>query len=135
MARGYANVKFEWNGSHSAVIENLGFGKELNRNAAEILYQHAFYYMPYVSGDLSTIVHIQALPNKANLVHTVKYANIQYTGEFPSGKKINEANRNKSPHDLATKEWYHVAFQHKKREITKEVDAARMKYRSFNYGK
>ena len=28
MARGYANVKFQWNGKASTVIKNLGFGIE-----------------------------------------------------------------------------------------------------------
>lgn len=127
MARGYANIKFEWNGKHSAVIQNLGFGKALQRDAAQILYNHAFKYMPYQSGDLSLNRHIQAGEKYANIVHQVPYANKQYTA-------VN-VHRYTGIHPLATSYWYDAAWKLEKREITKEVDEARLKYRNFNYGK
>lgn len=117
---------FEWNGSHSAVIKNLGFGKPLQRDAAEILYQKAFPYMPYYSGDLSLNLHIQAGNTYANIVHQVKYADKQYNTKTP--------NRYSLIHPLATDHWYDVAWLYNKQEITAEVDEARMQYRSFNYG-
>ena len=121
MARGYANVKFEWNGSHSAVIQNLGFGKGLQRDAAEIIYQHGFKYIPYLSGDLATNVHIQATEDHANIVHTVKYANKQWENSYP--------NRYRLVHPLATDHWYNFAWANEKKQITQEVDEARLKYR------
>lgn len=131
------DFRFEWNGSHSAVVRNLGFGKELQRDTAEILYYTSFPYMPYVSGDLSTNVHIQALNDRANIVHSVKYAPIQYEGMTynpKSGRYIPISNRYLGIHPLATSEWYDVAWLYHKDEITKKVSDARLQYRSFNYG-
>lgn len=127
MARGYANVKFEWNGSASAVVKNLGFGKELQRDAANIIFQYSYDYMPYKSGLLSSAVRISAFDKYANITHTIKYANAQY--------QLVTDKRTKNPHPLATDHWYDVAYQHHKREITKDIDEARLKYRSFRYGK
>ena len=125
MARGYANLKFEWNGRASAVIKNLGFGKELNHDAAEILEAYAQPFMPYKDGGLSTNIRINAFDDHATITHLVKYANKQYELVTP--------NRNKRIHPLATDHWYEEAYRVSKRQITKEVDEARLKYRSFNY--
>lgn len=133
MARGYANVKFEWNGSHSAVIKNLGFGKPLQYDAAKILYNMSYDYMPYDKGGLSNNVQIRAYKDHANITHRVQYADIQYEGVTPQGRPI--VKRNITVHPLATSEWYQVAWQQRKREITRQVDEARLQYRSFDYGK
>lgn len=133
MARGYSNVKFEWNGSHSAVIKNLGFGQPLQKEAAEILYKNSYDYMPYKTGALANNTQIRAYKDHANITHRVPYANPHYEGVTPQGRPI--VNRYKVIHPLATSEWYDVAWRQRKRIITQEVDEARMKYRSFKYGK
>ena len=75
MARGYANVKFEWNGTASTVIKNLGFGKELQLEAAKIFESYMQPYIPYDEGNLSTNIRITATDDHATITHLVKYAN------------------------------------------------------------
>lgn len=129
MAKGFTGAQFYWNGSHSQVIENLGFqNKAFYRDMGELIYQYSFPYMPYVSGDLALNFHIQATNKKANLVHQVRYANVQYTK--PLGIP-----RYTVIHDKATSQWYKFAYNAHKAEILKEVDLIRQKYRTFNYGK
>ena len=36
MGKDFTNIDFQWNHKASTIIENLGFGKELNKKAAEI---------------------------------------------------------------------------------------------------
>lgn len=120
MARGYKNLSFHWNHSHSTIIENLGFGKDLNREAAQIFYEHYNKYVPYQHGDLSTRVRISATQDHGTITHLVKYANKQYTNPT--------MNRNTSVHPLATSFWDKACWEAEKREITSEVDEARKKY-------
>lgn len=125
MARGYANVQFEWNGSASTVIKNLGFGKPLQLDAAKIFESYMQPYMPYDQGNLSTNIRITATEDHATITHLVKYANRQYHGVG--------FNRNLNVHPLATSYWDNAAWQNSKHEITKDIDKARLKYRSFKY--
>lgn len=125
MARGYANVDFKWNGRASTVIGNLGFGKPLQLEAAQIFEGYMQPYMPYYEGNLSTNIRITATNDHATITHLVKYANKQYNGIG--------FNRNLTVHPLATSYWDRAAWTHSKREITKDIDEARLKYRSFKY--
>lgn len=126
MARGYANAKFQWNGKRSIVIENLGFGKELQRDTANIFLKYSEDYTPYLSGKLLGSAYVRVANNKGYIIYPVPYANFQYdnAGIIKNRTKI---------HPLATSRWVDVAYQHHKSEITKEVDLARSKYRSFKY--
>ena len=140
MARGYANVKFEWNGTASTVIKNLGFGKELQLEAAKIFESYMQPYIPYDKGNLSTNIRITATDDHATITHLVKYASAQYYGDGSdpnTGSPGYDENwqRNRTIHPLATSYWDKAAWTQHKREITRDVDKARMKYRSFNYGK
>ena len=130
MARGYKNISFKWNGSASVVIENLGFTKELQRDAADILYKYSFEYMPYKSGDLALNSDIRIHGGKkptAYITHFVNYAQYQYRREDYIHSPL--------VHPQATDHWYDWGWLMHKKQITKEVDEARLKYRSFNYGK
>lgn len=140
MARGYANVKFEWNGSASTVIKNLGFGKGLNRDAAQILYEYSIPYIPYKDGGLTNRVRISANDKQGMITHLVPYASKQYYGDgsdpntgSPGYDQMWE--RTRTVHPLATSYWDRAAWTLGKRQITQEIDQARLKYRSFNYGK
>lgn len=127
MARGYANAKFKWNGKRSVVIQNLGFGNELQRDTANIFLKYSEEYTPYLSGKLLGSAYVRVANNRGYITYPVPYANIQYddVGRIK--------NRTTTFHPLATSKWVDVAYQHHKSEITKEVDLARLKYRSFKY--
>lgn len=120
-----SNIRFEWNGRASTVIRNLGFGKPLQLETAQIFEQYMQPYMPYDEGDLSTRIRITATNDHATITHLVKYANRQYHGEG--------FNRNLTIHPLATSFWDQAAWTNSKREITRDVNRARRKYRSFKY--
>ncbi len=134
MARGYANVRFEWNGSASTIIKNLGFGKGLNKEAAQILYQYSYEYIPFSlqqsMGSLANRVRISATANQGLITHLVKYANRQYNADKgnPYGEDV-LVKRTRAIHPLATSHWADWAWSMHKREITADVDTARLKYR------
>lgn len=117
MARGYKGLHFEWNGSASAIIQNLGFGEELNRAAAEILHDYAEPYVPYKSGRLNNAYNIHANNNGARITHYVKYAGIQY-------ERVAK-HRTTTVHPLATDHWYDYAWLNHKAEITADIDETR----------
>ncbi len=134
MARGYANLQFHWNDSASNIIHNLGFGRELNKEAAKILYENAYEYIPYSlqesMGSLADRVRITATDDHATITHLVPYANRQYYADAGSGNgKDVGVHRTRVIHPLATSRWYDWAWKMKKGEITKEIDEARLKYR------
>ena len=134
MARGYANVKFEWNDKASNIVKNLGFGKGLNKDAAEILYRNYYDYIPYslqeTSGNLANNVRIMGYNDHATITHLVRYANAQFNADEgnPYGKDV-LVHRTRAINELATSHWSEWAWSMHKREITKEVDEARLKYR------
>lgn len=121
MGQDFKNIDFQWNHKASTIIENLGFGKELNKKAAEIFYEHAYKYVPYREGDLSINVRISATEDHGTITHLVKYASKQYYGE-------GIVNRTLKFHPLATSFWDKACWEAEKREITSEVDEARKKY-------
>ena len=138
MARGYANVKFQWNGKASTVIKNLGFGKPLQLEAARIFEWYMQPYIPYDEGDLSTRIRITATETRGTITHLVKYANKQYYGDGSDPETGSPGydemwQRNRSVHPLATSFWDKAAWTQNKREITRDIDKARQQYRSFKY--
>ena len=134
MARGYANLRFEWNDSASNIIKNLGFGKGLNKEAAQILYRYSYPYIPFSlqqsMGSLANRVRISATANQGLITHLVRYANKQYNADKgnPYGEDV-LVKRTRVVHPLATSHWADWAWSMHKKEITAEVDIARLKYR------
>jgi hypothetical protein len=131
MARGYKNMRFEWQYSQGQIIEDLGFGKRLNRSAAIIFKRYCNPYVPYKDGRLSTDVSIETDSNSAYIRYNAPYAQAQYYG---TGEYVTHANnpmdwqRTLDTHIDATSFWDKEAWLMHKREITKEVDVKRAKY-------
>ena len=134
MARGYANLQFHWNDSASNIIHNLGFGRELNKEAAQIFYTHYYDYIPYSlqesMGSLANNVRITATNDHATITHLVRYANKQFYADAGSsnGKDVG-VHRTRVVHPLATSRWSEWAWSMHKKEITADIDEARLKYR------
>ena len=136
MARGYKNIRFEWNASQSVIIENLGFGKNLNKDAASILAQYSEPYVPYRTGRLNSSVYISANDNKGQITYRAKdnrgisYAGYQYYLDYgnPEGND-EDVMRTRTVHELATSRWCDWAWYNHQREITNDIDEARLKYR------
>lgn len=139
MARGYSNIKFEWNYSSSVILQNLGFGRDLNREAAEIFERWYQPYVPYKDGDLSTNIRIWANENHSTITHLVRYAHHQYTGDGSDPSTGSPGydekwQRTRTVHPLATSYWDQAAWTLHKASITAEIDEARKKYSSLRRG-
>ena len=136
MARGYKNISFEWNDSRSMIIKNLGFGQDLNRDAAKILARISEPYVPYKTGNLNSSMYVRATSNMGQIVYTATdirgraYSGYQYNLDYgnPEGND-KDVMRTRTVHELATSRWCDWAWYNHKAEITHEVDEARLKYR------
>ena len=134
MARGFVGLRFEWNDSASNIIKNLGFGKGLNHDAAQIFYETYYPYVPYSmqesAGNLANNVRIFANDDHATITHLVRYANKQFYADAGNAKGVDvKVHRTRLFHPFATSHWSDWAWKVHKSEITKEIDEARLKYR------
>ncbi len=87
---------------------------------ANSCYLHMDKYVPFDSGDLASIVSISN--DGKYIIYNVPYASYQWRGEREDGtRKINESNRNRSKHSLATSHWDKKMITAEGDEIIKEV--------------
>lgn len=81
-------------------------------------YKHMDKYVPFDEGSLSTIVDIQP----SWITYEQEYASYQYYGVRKDGSHpINEANRNRDFHPLATSYWDKHMVSAEMKDIVKEV--------------
>ena len=84
----------------------------------EQCYKHMDKYVPYDEGNLSTIVDIQP----TWITYESEYARYQYLGMRNDGSKpINEANRNRVYHPLASSYWDKKMISAEKEDLEKEM--------------
>lgn len=104
----------------SVIIARLGLEPD-GRVQAEFTKrcrEHMDKYVPFDEGDLSTIVDVQP----SWITYESSYAKYQYRGMREDGThKINEANRNRSMHPLATSYWDKKMVSAEMGEVVKEV--------------
>lgn len=75
-------------------------------------------FVPFEGGDLAT--NVEEGPDY--LIYESPYASYHFFGERKDGShKINEANRNREYHELATSRWDKAMWTAKKEQIIKEV--------------
>lgn len=75
-------------------------------------------FVPYDEGTLSTIVDV----GSSFIIYEMPYARYQYYGERSDGThKINEANRNRSMHPLASSYWDKKMVSAKMKDLEKEM--------------
>lgn len=81
-------------------------------------YKHMDKYVPMDEGNLSTIVDIQP----KSITYEMPYARYQYKGMREDGTHIiNEANRNRTLHPLATSYWDKKMVSAEMQDVVKEV--------------
>ena len=104
----------------TAIIADLGI--EPN-GAVQVFFtnsvaRHMDKYVPYDEGILS----LYNIPNSDTIVYEQPYATYQWRGEREDGShKINEANRNRSMHPLATSHWEEKMWTAEKDDVLSEV--------------
>lgn len=118
MAR--SNYSFEWNYSHSVIVRRKGFGKELNQYFADLVADYSEEFVPYLEGDLSHFVQTRATDDHGTVTYQVPYAGVQYTGAG-----INEENRCRQFHPLATSYWDKAMWQHYSGVVGKALNKKR----------
>ena len=87
---------------------------------ANTCYLHMDRYVPSDSGDLASIVSIST--DGKYIIYEQPYASYQWRGEREDGThKINEENRNRSMHSLATSHWEDKMMTAEADDIVAEV--------------
>ena len=114
------NFSFEWNYSHSIILKRKGFGKELNKYFADLMADYSDEYVPYHEGDLSHYVQTRATEDHGTVTYQVPYANKQY-----QGININESNRDRRFHPLATSYWDRAAWSQYGSVISRKLNQRR----------
>lgn len=75
-------------------------------------------YVPYDEGNLA----LYKIPSPDTILYEQPYADYQWRGERADGShKINEANRNRSMHPLATSHWDKKMWTAEKDDVLSEV--------------
>lgn len=83
-------------------------------------YKHMDKYVPMDSGDLASIVSMDI--DGKSIIYEMPYAKYQYKGQREDGThKINEANRTRTYHPLATSYWDKKMVSAEMSDIVKEV--------------
>lgn len=129
-----SNISFEWNGSHKLVIHNLGFGIDLQEDAAWSIYQHSYEYMPYLTGPLSNQVQIDATDTSATITHDASAPGAKKSYAQHQYHLVDESRRCRVHHPLATSEWYKYGLMANSQQIIDDIERSRLKYRTFHYG-
>ena len=87
--------------------------------------KHMDKYVPYDEGILSDY----KIPEPDTILYEQHYAEYQWRGERIDGtRKINEANRNRSMHPLATSHWDEKMWSAEKDDILQEVAEFQKRY-------
>lgn len=102
------------------IIKKLGFepNGDVQTFFTNTCYRYMDKYTPFDEGNLSSIVTIEP----ASITYEVPYASYQYFGERNDGShKIDERNRNRDFHSLATSYWDREMVSAEGKDVTKEV--------------
>lgn len=117
-------VRLEWNGTTQEIIARKGFGRNLNRDFANIALDHMRQYTPYNPARKSGIhmvdnVEVRVDNEQARIIYKAPYTRKQY---YYKNHQMSEH----SP--LATDHWDQYCWQLEKQEILTEVEEARKRY-------
>ena len=135
-----SQIDFEWNASYSILIKNLGFGKQLNLEAAKIFYRWYRPYIPYRSGKLTSMVHFNSTEKHGTITHyaygtrngLTGYRYSKYQWDLSEGSADGwdpDVNRTRTVHPLATSHWDKWCWSVHGKEITNEIAQARKRFR------
>lgn len=119
------DFKFEWNKSSARIIADKGFGKDFNKEVANIVLSHSDKYTPFSKEDyggkyhMAQMVYTRGTKTEGLIVYTKKYAKDEYNNPHPHYL---------GAHPLATDHWVEAAWSAEKREITEEINIIRLKF-------
>lgn len=123
------NVKFEWNKSSVKIIHDLGFGKELNKEFANLVAAYSEDYVPFHEGDLSYYVQTFGAKDHGTVTYQVPYSKAQYQGYWTTkdGRTVHvdENKRDRRYHPLATSRWTEFAWSMHGDQIIAELNRKR----------
>ena len=133
------DIEFKWNNEASVTIENLGFGRSLNKDMARIVADYAEPYVPFKSGTLNSGVRISSYGDDGYITyvavdkHGRSYSKHQYELDEgnPDGENV-DVKRYRGVHPYATSRWVHWAWSVWQSQILRELNTARVAYRKFN---
>jgi hypothetical protein len=107
---------FHWNYSSSLIIKRKGFGKDLNKKYAELLYKYSYPYIPKRTSKMANKVRITANDERGMITHLVSYARYQYP---------NTNYHHKTP---TRAKWFEYGFRQHKQTIVSQLNAYRRRH-------
>lgn len=109
-------TRFEWNGSSSAIAGRKGFGADLNRYCAEVLYEHSEKYTPEKTGLMIRDVRISGNKERGMITYYTKYVKYQHDKPF------------NHPKPLATDHWEQAAALYEAPQMISEINKYRREH-------
>ena len=122
MSRGVAgSAYFEWNYPSSIIIKHKGFGTDLNRYFAQLVFDYSYNFTPYdpfrtEGAHMADNVRIFANDNYGRIIYQSKYARLQHDNKYQHNLMI---------HPLATDHWEQAAWRQHSSEILADLDVFR----------
>ena len=117
MPKKSSRMSFKWNYGEVAMVQRLGFGKDLNEFFAKKLVQFAEPYTPKKTGQLREHVEISSNNQRATITYPgVSYADYQYFADDSSWNRHTPG---------TTSKWLDYAWQVHKAHISGSVGAYR----------
>lgn len=117
MASKSKHMHFEWNYGEGALVERLGFGKDMNEFFAKTLVKYATPYTPKKSGNLRSRVEVNSNRYGATITYPgVTYTDYQYYADDSDWSRHTPG---------TTSRWLEYAWQVHKFQISGEVGAYR----------
>lgn len=115
--------RFEWNYSFDEIAIRKGLTKDFYKEVAEMEIEYFDPYVPYKEGNLSAYVQAFGARDHATVTYQMPYASKQYYGE-----NVNEANRCRQFHPLATSYWDEAAWNNSGTIMTAEINEIRKRH-------
>lgn len=122
------NLSFEWLKSAAKIEYDKGFTPAFYKEMGNVFKDHMDKYVPWDTKNttnyhLAKMVQVRPTKSGATIVYSMAYASRHYYGIG-----INEENRDRKTHPLATSYWDEECWTNEKMEITKEIDTLRKRY-------
>ena len=116
-------LKFRWDYTFDEIAIRKGLTRDFYKDVADMEIQYFDPYVPYLEGNLSNYVQGYGAKDHATVTYQMPYAFKQY-----NGINVNENNRCRQFHPLATSYWDEAAWNNSGAIMTAEINRIRKRH-------